>query len=109
MLLGLRDDFHVGGLTGGGVEDSETFEQATVRETQEETGYVVEIVRAVGDFHQPQEDSVQHAYVGRIVGGEPAQHNWRTVELRWFAPDALPRLLALAVKHMVQDAVANLA
>ncbi len=109
VLLGLRNDFRVWGLPGGMVDAGETFEQAAMRETHEETGYIVEIARQVGDYHRPQHDNIQHAYIARIVGGDPSKHSWETVELRWFAPARLPLRLAPAIKHIVADATANYA
>jgi 8-oxo-dGTP pyrophosphatase MutT (NUDIX family) len=41
VLMLLRQDFHLWTLPGGGVEPSETPEQAAIRETLEETGYEV--------------------------------------------------------------------
>lgn len=69
-------------LPGGGVEPGETPEQAAVRETREETGYDVELVRLLGedssfvaaadrlDGSGRSLRSHRYVYEARIVGGE---------------------------------------
>ena len=48
VLLVERDDFPVWVLPGGGVEISESLENAIIREILEETGFTVKIERLVG-------------------------------------------------------------
>lgn len=96
VLLTMRDDFHVWCLPGGGVEDGESLAQAAAREAQEETGLEVRLSRLVGIYSQPH----WHAggnhlaiFAAEPIGGALQVAPGETVELGYFAPDALPRPL----------------
>lgn len=62
ILLVRRADDGTWGLPGGGVELGETWSQAAVRECQEETGWLVRIVRLFGVFSDP--NTQAHIYQG---------------------------------------------
>ncbi|RME84810.1 MAG: NUDIX domain-containing protein [Caldilineae bacterium] len=100
VLLQKRRDGDWWGLPGGGVDPGETFTAAAIRETREETGLEVEIVRLLGAFTEPDicvcypdGSRVQIAslnFLARIVGGRLIESNGETAELRWFGADNLP-------------------
>src|SRR5512132_2124452 len=50
ILLTKREDFETWILPSGGVEAGESFAQAAIRETKEETGLDVELTRLVGIY-----------------------------------------------------------
>ena len=55
ILLEKRSDCGLWGLPGGRVDPGETITQAAERETKEETGFTVEIVRLIGVYSDPAE------------------------------------------------------
>lgn len=79
-------------LPGGGVEASESFEEAAVREVAEETGLAVAVTGHVGSARQAigRLNKEAHYFSCRILGegrGTEPDH-----ELRWFTlGEALPR------------------
>lgn len=54
VLLIQREDLHTWSLPEGGIESGETPEQAALRETLEETGYLITVDRYIGKYHRPQ-------------------------------------------------------
>ena len=79
VLLVLREDFRIWALPGGGVEPDESWEQAAVRETLEETGYQVEIRQYIGEYWRPQmshgHGDLRHVFLAQTGGGVPASHD----------------------------------
>ncbi len=57
------------GFPGGGVKPGETPEKAGPRETEEETGLIVEIIEKV--YTETVDDHTKHFYAAKIVGGSP--------------------------------------
>jgi 8-oxo-dGTP diphosphatase len=61
---------HYYSIPGGGIEPGETGEQAVVREMHEEMNIVVEPIRLIADYEQP--DGCHHFYYWcEFVSGEP--------------------------------------
>jgi hypothetical protein len=46
-------------------------------------------------------------YAGCVIGGDPSQHDWESLEVRWFPLDALPRRLFSFSHEHIRDACAN--
>lgn len=92
VLLTLRTDVPVWIVPGGGVEPRESVEQAAVRETHEETGLQVEVVRVVGVYSRPfWRSGGDHEVVVEacVVSGKIAT-NYETSRIEFFPLDDLP-------------------
>jgi 8-oxo-dGTP pyrophosphatase MutT (NUDIX family) len=102
VLLQRRGDTGDWGLPGGAVELSERVDQTVVNEVHEETGLEVEALRVIGAysdagfwFTYPNGDQVKIVsllFECRIVGGQLQADGVESLEVRFFAPDALPPL-----------------
>ncbi len=102
VLLQRRGDTGDWGLPGGAVEFGERVDQTVVNEVREETGLEVEPVRVIGAysddsfwFTYPNGDQVKIVsllFECRIVGGQLQADGIESLEVRFFAPDALPPL-----------------
>ena len=105
-------------LPGGGVEVGETLAQAVVREMREETGLDVEPVRLIGVYSDPANHQVITYPDGNVIhyvstvfecavrGGALACGD-ESLELAFFAPDALPDDTLPISRIRIVDAVAR--
>ena len=111
ILLVLREDFRIWALPGGGVEPDETWEQAAVRETLEETGYQVEIMQYIGEYWRPQmsqgHGDLRHVFLARAIGGTPAPHDKESIDVRWFPVTSLPKGMFRFSREHIFDALAR--
>jgi 8-oxo-dGTP pyrophosphatase MutT (NUDIX family) len=102
VLLQRRGDDGQWGLPGGGMELGERIDQTVVQEILEETGLVIEPVRVVGVYSDdrfnvtyPNGDQMKYVstlFLCRVVGGTLCADGVESLELCYFAPDALPPL-----------------
>ncbi|WP_159944198.1 MULTISPECIES: NUDIX domain-containing protein [unclassified Nocardiopsis] len=100
VLLHRRADDGRWCTPGGILEPEEQPARAVVREVREETGLEVEVQRlasvvAQEPFTYPNGDRVQMldlAFRCRPVGGAPDASGDETLDVGWFAPDALPEM-----------------
>lgn len=108
VLLGRRAHEPVAGtwdILGGFMDEWEQPLDTLRRELREETGLEIEPLRFVGavsDRYGPDGNATLNlCWTARIVSGEltPADD---VSELRWFAPDRLPRAEELAFPNTVQ-------
>ena len=105
MLLHKREDFRIWALPGNNLEEGETPEQGAIRETYEETGYHIEIVGYIGEYHRPQMRDVRCVYRGHVVGGRPIEKGAETLVVAWYPYHSLPRVLVPSVKEIVADSI----
>jgi mutator protein MutT len=107
VLLIQREDTNTWTFPGGGIDPGESPEQAAVREAKEESGYQVEILRNIGEYHRPQLHDIRHVFLGRIVGGAPYADGTETIQVAWRDSDDLPRSLNRHLRQFIWDALAE--
>ncbi|MBQ8072228.1 MAG: NUDIX domain-containing protein [Clostridia bacterium] len=101
ILVQRRTDNGKWGLIGGLVEMNETYAQAALRETREETGLEVKLDSFLGIFHNHDmvwsNGDAAHVitamFTASIISGEP-RIDEESFELRFFGKDEMPELFA---------------
>jgi glycerol-1-phosphatase len=118
VLLQRRDDNGRWGLPGGGVDAGESVVAAVVREVREETGLDVEPLRLIGVYSDPAnhqviaypDGNVIH-YVSAVfecaIRGGTLACGPESLELGFFAPDALPDDTLAISRIRIVDALAR--
>ena len=106
ILLVKREDFEVWCIPGGMVAHGESVAQAAIREVCEETGLEVELLRLVGIYSRigSSVDVHEVLFTARPTGGALNPQAGEVLELRYFAPDALPDYTFWWHRHQVSDA-----
>lgn len=105
VLLTKREDYEVWCLPGGGPDAHESFSEALIRETKEETGLDVRVKRLVGVYSRPSENYYNLAYEVEVIGGEILKNLPREVlEIGWFDRSALPDHTIIFYEPMIRDA-----
>jgi len=110
VLLVLREDARVWALPAGQLESGETFEQAAIREAREETGYEIHLERLVGEYWRPQfphGGDKQRVFVGRVTDSNRSEHDWESLDVKWFPLDTLPKQLFRFSGEHIRDACLN--
>ena len=110
VLLGKRKDTGRWSVIGGIPEPGEQPARTAVREVLEETAVHcvaerVVLVQALDPFTYPNGDTCQFMDVTlrcRAVGGEARVNDDESLDVRWFAIDALPELEEFALTRIKQ-------
>ena len=110
ILLTQRDDFETWILPSGGVEDGESVAQAAIRETKEETGLDVELIRMVGVYSRLSNMSSVCAvlFTAKPIGGEIKCQVGETIAVEWFEFDKIPSPLSAGHKRRIEDAISGI-
>jgi 8-oxo-dGTP diphosphatase len=113
LLLGRRSDTGSWSLLAGMVDPGEQPADAIVREVREEAGIEVVAERIAGvamhPVTYPNGDRCEYLNVWfrcRHVSGEARVNDDESLDMRWFAPDALPPLAAfsrLRIEQTLRD------
>jgi 8-oxo-dGTP diphosphatase len=103
LLLGRRSDTGTWSLLAGMVDPGEQPADAIVREVREEAGVEIAVERIAGvamhPVTYPNGDRCDYLNVWfrcRYVSGEARVNDDESLDMRWFAPGALPPLEAFA-------------
>jgi ADP-ribose pyrophosphatase YjhB (NUDIX family) len=89
LRRGIEPGYGAWAQPGGYLEVDETVNEAAVRETLEETGYIVQPGEIIGLYSRLEAAVVVLAFEARVVGGEP-RLNPEALEIETFDPDAIP-------------------
>ena len=107
VLLVKRRDVPVWTLPGGGIEKGENFEQAIKREIKEETGFVVQITRLIGEYFPINKLTKQtYLYEGKIITGK-ASISDETKEVKFFSVSSLPKMMPHPYHEWIKEAHLN--
>ncbi len=104
ILLHLRSDFKIWGLPGGVPMSGETFSQAVVRETYEETSAIIDVVRLIGVFSSPSkwrftypDGNCVHGFTSafecEFLEFDNVKPSTESIDVRWFELSQLPKLI----------------
>jgi len=109
ILLTQRNDFETWILPGGGVELGESIAQAAIRETKEETGLDVELIRLVGIYSRLGNFLGGHIvlFAANVIGGEIKCQPSETISVEWFSFDQIPSPLSLGHQRRIQDVISG--
>ena len=104
VLLIKRRDVPVWVLPGGGIEECEKLKDAAIRETFEETGYRVEIIKKVGEYFPINKLTKHtHLYECKILSGK-ASIGDETKDINFFNIKKLPKYLPEPYVLWIKDA-----
>ena len=109
VVLQKREDLRIWTIPGGGIEEGETPEQAAIREAWEETGYRVQVTNFLGTYWRPDTrhgGNLAHVYIGHVVGGNPDERGWESLEVGCFDVTAMPRRTFSLSCEIIADALA---
>ena len=118
VLLQKRADNGYWGMPAGHADIGESIAETAVRETFEETGFIVKVDRLVGVYSDPTRFSVMRypdggitqfvalCFACTITGGEMTISDEST-DIGFFALDALPTPMLESHKLRIADALAN--
>jgi ADP-ribose pyrophosphatase YjhB (NUDIX family) len=107
VFLVKRSDFPVWECQGGGIEKNEAPEIAAIRETYEETGFKIKILRKIAEYKSSKTNKISaHVFEGKIISGI-FKPEYQGCEGRWFEVTCLPSKMTAVRKMMIKDCLLN--
>ncbi|GJM68643.1 hypothetical protein HMSSN036_08590 [Paenibacillus macerans] len=89
-------------IPGGRVEEGESLSSAVVRETKEETGIDIEIIKFCGLFQNVKESVFNTLFLGRPIGGKFRTSN-ESLEIGYFAiEEALKKITWKSFREQIE-------
>jgi ADP-ribose pyrophosphatase YjhB (NUDIX family) len=107
VLLTRRNDYPIWCLPGGGIDAGETIAQAALRETEEETGLIVKLIRLVGVYSRPhwwEGGGHTVVFAAETLGGELGRTDEEVASIQYFPIDQLPSDLLWWHRQCIEDA-----
>ena len=102
ILLVKRRDVPIWVLPGGGIEDGETPLQAAIRETKEETGFNIKVIRQVAKYTHKDSNKKNYLFEARVVSGTPTLNN-EAKAIDFFDLNNLPELRHPLISEWLAD------
>lgn len=116
VLLHLRNDKPMWSLPGGPPEFGESISEAIVRETIEETGCEVKVIRLIGVYSNADywifeypDGNRAHAFAAAfecvVIGGELKANMEDSLDVRWFTVSELPENIMPMHPKVIEDCI----
>ena len=107
VFLVKRSDFSVWECQGGGIENDETPEITAVRETYEETGFRIKIIKKVAEYTNFNSNKItSHVFTGKYISGT-FKPEYKDCEGKWFSTNNLPLQMTATRRMMIEDCLNN--
>ena len=98
--------FGLWNIPSGKVENTETFEQAAIREAKEETGYNIVIEKEIANFMTTFPDTKElHIFLGKIINGKLTLPENEIMDAQWFTYKEICLMKDILVGDWVIQAV----
>jgi len=79
-------------LPTGHVDKGEDVKETAIRETKEETGLDVRLIKEIALYHESTTQAVKHVFAADIIGGEIMQPNDEIMDIKWLTFDQVKDL-----------------
>lgn len=102
ILLVKRRDVPVWVIPGGGIEPGESPEKAAIRETKEESGFDIKIIRKIAEYTHIGSGKKNHLFEAIVVGGK-ATINSEASAIEFFGINNLPEMRHPLINEWLMD------
>jgi ADP-ribose pyrophosphatase YjhB (NUDIX family) len=79
-------------LPAGHVDKGSSIEDTAVREVQDETGFLVELIDKVGLYHESATSTVKHVFLAQIISGQLKVQHDELLDARWLSYQEIAEL-----------------